>query len=784
MKQLPVLIIIICAASTYTWGQTMARLDGLINNHDLFISDAAVTLLKTPLTATTNASGEFQISDIPVGTYTLHIVAEGYADVLQKISLSPGDNVIKIALEKREKQLDEVVVSADKSKTDMQSLPLSLTVLSARDINESQIWDIRDLTAIIPGMYASHPGDLRNVVSIRGMTTSSYDPAVATYVDGVNQFSLDTYISQLHDIERIEVLRGPQGTLYGRNATGGVINIITKQPDTRTRGRVEVSFGNYGLQRYSGSLQSPFLSDKLLFGVAGILTQRNGIYTNVFSQESYDDMKLFQGNYFAKYKHNEKFSLQLNLKHQHHRNDGAFPLVMGDEEAFDQPFELDQNAQSTMNDRTFNASLTASYQSQRHGLSSQTSYQDNHRIYKNSIDGDFSSYDIVAIVNDYGKEWNRSRVWMHETRLHWRPHGDKIDWNFGIYGFLQKAPAKQGTYYGDDAEMYGVPMRNFTDISVNKLMGRGFAGFSQMTYQISPKFSLIGGLRYDYEYKRQNIAGLFDREGEPSITTLPDTSASAHFTDLSPKLALTYSWHENRQLYSTYSQGFRAGGISTLSSDPSAPPLMTYEPEQSTNFEIGSKNMLLNKKLRLNVALFYTKVTNGQVPVLVMPEALTMIRNTAQLSSKGVELEMSALFSNLEVDYSFGYTDAYYTDLITAQNESPTDLSRNKQIFTPNTTSFLRVQYIRNISRKAGNHFFARVEHKLIGKQYFDLANSISQEKYNLLSARMGIRYRKIEVAFWGANLTNTHYISYAYDFGAIHLGTPRTYGVSLKTAL
>src|SRR5690606_40195685 len=123
------------------------------------------------------------------------------------------------------------------------------------------------------------------------------------------------------------------------------------------------------------------------------------IYTNVFSQESYDDMKLFQGNYFAKYKHNEKFSLQLNLKHQHHRNDGAFPLVMGDEEAFDQPFELDQNAQSTMNDRTFNASLTASYQSQRHGLSSQTSYQDNHRIYKNSIDGDFSSYDIVAIVN-------------------------------------------------------------------------------------------------------------------------------------------------------------------------------------------------------------------------------------------------------------------------------------------------------------------------------------------------------------------------------------------------
>src|SRR5690606_10023269 len=106
-----------------------------------------------------------------------------------------------------------------------------------------------------------------------------YDPAVATYIDGVNQFGLDTYIAQLFDVERIEVLRGPQGTLYGRNAMGGVINIITRQPDNRTTGFAEASFGNYGQQRYGLGLRTPIVKDKLFISVSGLYDRRKGFYT-------------------------------------------------------------------------------------------------------------------------------------------------------------------------------------------------------------------------------------------------------------------------------------------------------------------------------------------------------------------------------------------------------------------------------------------------------------------------------------------------------------------------
>ena len=131
--------------------------------------------------------------------------------------------------------------------------------------------------------------------------TTSYDPAVATYIDGVNQFTLDTYIATLFDVERIEVLRGPQGTLYGRNAMGGVINIITKQPANNTNGFAEINIGNYNQQRYTLGLRTPLIKNKLFFGVAGVYNRRNGFYTNEFYNNSYDKRNTFTGNYYLKY---------------------------------------------------------------------------------------------------------------------------------------------------------------------------------------------------------------------------------------------------------------------------------------------------------------------------------------------------------------------------------------------------------------------------------------------------------------------------------------------------
>jgi len=211
---------------------------------------ASVYLLNSNFFAVTDTLGAFMIKNIPEGNYTVVASAIGYATINKTINLThEGKTSFDFQLIDASKQLDEVIVTAEKKEENVQTIPSSISALNAKSINDYRLWNSKEITAIVPNLYSANPGDGRNVTSIRGITSSSYDPAVTTYIDGVNQFTLDTYIPQLFDVERIEVLRGPQGTLYGRNAMGGVINIITKQPTNRTNGFLEISAGNYGEHR-------------------------------------------------------------------------------------------------------------------------------------------------------------------------------------------------------------------------------------------------------------------------------------------------------------------------------------------------------------------------------------------------------------------------------------------------------------------------------------------------------------------------------------------------------
>ncbi|MEP6514370.1 MAG: TonB-dependent receptor plug domain-containing protein, partial [Parafilimonas sp.] len=216
----------------------------ITDNRSNPVSDAFIYLLNTNMSAFSNAQGNFSFKYIPAGEYTVSVSAVGYATVNREFSAGIAHNELNIQLTDASGQLDEVVVTAQKKEESLQKIPLSITSISSTQVQQYRLWNSKELTAIVPNLYSNNSGDERNVTSIRGIVTTSYDPAVTTYIDGVNQFSLDTYIANLSDIERIEVLRGPQGTLYGRNAMGGVINIITKQPGNNTSGFAELNMGN------------------------------------------------------------------------------------------------------------------------------------------------------------------------------------------------------------------------------------------------------------------------------------------------------------------------------------------------------------------------------------------------------------------------------------------------------------------------------------------------------------------------------------------------------------
>ncbi len=681
--------------------------------------------------------------------------------------------------------LDAIVVTAQKKEEKLQKIPVSVSAITSRQVIDYRLWNTKEITAIVPNLYSADPGDNRNVTSIRGITTTSYDPAVATYIDGVNQFGLDTYISQLSDIERIEVLRGPQGTLYGRNAMGGVINIITKQPGNHITGFAEGNIGNYGQQRYAAGIRAPLVKNKLYLGASGIYDRRDGFYTNLYNNKDFDRQHSLSGNYYLKYIVNPRWSVTFNLKHLANRNNGTFPLVNGVEDALEHPFELNQNAVTEMVDNTFNTSLSVNHTGHAFNFSSQTAWQSNHRYYKDPIDGDFSPIDGVTIINDYGSKWNKVKVLTQEFRFTSPTTvASPLKWTAGTYMFMLDNPVKQTTHFGEDAEMVGSPDKNYGLIGTSKGKGFGIAFYGEAAYALNKQWELIAGIRYDYEHKKQQVLGEYqpDASPDPIFDFQPDTSATAHFNAFSPKVGILYHAAVHNDLYATYSRGYRAGGLTQLAADPSTPPLYAYKPEYSNNIELGSKNTFFNNKLRINVALFYATITDAQVPTLVLPAAITITKNAGKLTSKGAEIELAALpVRGLEINYQAGFTDAEYKTLKVPQNGGEVDLAGKKQLFTPDMTSMLALQYQFAVSRKPFIQLMARGEWQYLGEQYFDLANKIRQSPYNLLNTRTGIITRYVDLLFWARNIGNRKYISYAYDFGAVHLGNPETWGFTLR---
>jgi iron complex outermembrane receptor protein len=781
MKKILLFIsMLICTGAAY--GQSGNNVSGtIVNSKDQPVVGATVSLLNTNYVTSSDKSGAYHFKNIPNGQYLLHVSSIGFAEINKEVSVSGQNLTVNFSLTETANQLDEVVVTADKREEEVQKIPVSITPLTAKDVEDYKIWNLKDITAISPNLYSANPGDNRNVTGIRGIATTSYDPAVTTYIDGVSQFSLDTYIPVLFDVERVEILRGPQSTLYGRNAMGGVINVISKQPTNDVAGFAEIDEGNYAQQRYSIGIIGPLIKDKLFFGVAGLYNSLGGFYTNTYNNTKFDKQHSFIGNYFLKYLVDQRLSFTLNVKNYENRNNGPFALAGSPAEALNNPFKLDQNATTTMIDNIFNASLNANYTGRGFNFTSISTYQQNYRYYTKPIDGDFSSLDAVTEINNYGPAFNKVKVGTQEFRFSSPASASNLSWTGGVYGFYRYAPTKIGTHFGDDAAAVGSPITDFTSINTNIERNYGAAVFGQVEYAIDERLNLIAGLRYDYEHKKEEVKGEFQPDGGDVSVTQNDTSSTASFHAITPKVSLDYRLTEVNNLYAAYSRGFRAGGISQLSSDPSQPPLFAYKPEYSDNYEVGSKNTFLNNRLRVNVALFYSLVNNAQVPTLILPDAITVTKNAGKLNSKGAEVEIAATpLKGFQVDYNFGYTHARYTELQVASNGVVANLNGNHQVFTPDITSILALQYAYPINQDA--KMIVRGEWRYLGDQYFDLANQIEQKGYNTFNARFGVSLPRFELFLWGSNLGNKHYIDYAYDFGASHLGNPRTFGLTFRT--
>lgn len=682
---------------------------------------------------------------------------------------------------KIDKKLQEVVIySVEKRPQELLKTPSSITFLGSDQIRLYRLWDINNLNGIAPNFSLAHSGDNRNVAGIRGIVTTSYDQTVATYIDGVAQFNLDTYIPQLNDVENIEILRGPQGTFYGRNSMGGVINITTKKPTNEPSLHADLTIGNVNQKRVSMQVKKPLIKNKLFFSGAFLHDSRNGYYTNDFTNSTYDKQKqnniIIQLKYFIQ----KKWSLLVDLKNYRGLNFGAFPLNGDYKTALIKPFHLSQNQITAMHDYTNNASLFLQHKGNKVTFSFQTSFQNNYRYYDNTLDADFSAFEIIGVFNNYGRSFNNVKTFINEIKFQSaNPNKNKFNWTAGFYQFINSSPTKQATAFGNDAGMIGMPDKNFSIISYNHSKNSGLAGYIHSTYQVNEKFSLQAGARVDQEQRALSVKSEYEKQPYPLFTLLHDTTGKKGYFAFSPKLGMHFTINNQQFLYATYCRGFRSGGLSTVSSDPSQVPLSIFQPEYSSMFEIGFKGINKSKTIQYAMSVFYNHVTNIQTPFLILPQAITITKNAGSLISHGTELEITAKpIKGLTLQYHAGVTNATYQRFTTVIDGKQIELHHKKQIFTPNITQFLTTTYQKQMGQK---QLWINVQYVYSGSQFFDLVNLIEQKAYGLIHAQVGINVSKMKIYLWSRNISNKKYFSYAYNFGAVHLGNPRTLGIGIS---
>ncbi len=646
-----------------------------------------------------------------------------------------------------EYELGTMTVTAQKQEENIQEVPLSITVFDELDIEDRKIEKVGEIADYVPNLTLIDQGASGGYVpSMRGISAPLFQMTVSTglYVDGVPILMPIGFETEMFDIERIEVLRGPQGTLYGKNTEAGVINIITRQPDNEFRGRVSAEGGEDKKGQLSLNLSGPIQKDKLFLGIAGQYYQKDGFIENTTTGDMVDDREHLSGKGHLRWTPNDNLDISLIASFTEH-DDGTRRTNLTEQGAtmFWLPAPQDRKVSSNLEgwnkSKIDSQALKITYDiSNSFTLTSVSTRR--HFDWKDETDFDFSSATLQHINRD--SKFNKL---SQELRLD--STAERLKWLVGLY-----YDKDQNELNYNIASMYP----SMAGVTSQDIDGDAYAAFAHLTYALTEQFNLVGGLRYenqDQEFK-DNIYG----------TNLDDS-----WSGLTPKIALEYCFTPAIMTYISASKGFRSGGFNSFAMDPQ---YYSYDEEQLWSYDIGIKSAFLNNKLIINSSVFYMDITDMQVVQAVSPTA-EYTTNAAEATAKGVELEMTAIVTDgLSIMGGFGYTDVEFDKFSDASG----NYEGNKNPNAPEYTFNIGAQY-RHLSG-----FYARADLIGYGKMYFDKANEYSRDPYEIVNAKIGYEAENFDIYLYAKNLFDKEYDSEGvYGSGMyINYSDPREIGLQL----
>lgn len=659
--------------------------------------------------------------------------------------------------------LEEITVTAQKREERLQDVPAAVTAFSADRIADAGIERPKDFVNMTPNFMVYESQNAGNVsIVLRGVgQVRNGNPPVAVIEDGVLQVSPNQFNQELFDIQRIEVLRGPQGALYGRNAIAGAVIITTREPGNETEGRIRAGYANGGEFALGGAVSGAVVDDVLLYRLAGSYRDMDGLLYNPTLGQQVDgfDDRSVRGRFM--FKPTETLDVDLRLAYSRFDGGAFYYVAVPDGRPNDTRGTPDFNHPSTNQRELRDASLKIDWDLGFATLTSITAHNQVDEIF--TADLDFGPANALQATQ-------RLEVEAVSQELRFTsPSDQRLRWIGGVYWLdtdrrlATLGEADFGVFVGAPDGVIDGPFLDVDDF----FNIRSYAAFGQINYDLTDTLELAAALRYDEEKTEQ--------------TPLGQPMRDISFDKLQPKFVLSYKATPNVLGYASYAEGFRGGG---LNSSAAPEELRLWKAEESRNYEVGLKSTLLGGRLLINSALFYTQFDDQQIFILdVGPSALGQLgRNIDETALMGLEVELAYRpIPQLEINGGLGVMKSRIRKFA----ENPQFVG-NDSPKVPEREVTLGLQW--SVPFGPTGEFVARADYQHVGTMAWHVDNVDIRDPVDLVNLRLTLRRAGWSVALWGKNLLDDSYTDefYAREFSGFAVDNyfpdrGRRYGVEVS---
>jgi iron complex outermembrane receptor protein len=714
-------------------------------------------------------------------------------------------------------KLEEVVVTARKRSESFQDVPISVDAFTAQDIHAAGIENPRDFIAMVPNMTLVETQNVGNAfITIRGISQArNSEPSVAVVVDGVEETNPYEFNQELVDIKQIEVLKGPQGALYGRDAIGGAIIITTEDPSDHFEGSARAGVGNGVSEKGQVAVSGPLDSDGTLRYRASVnYYNTDGYLENTYLDKKADPEEDYSARLRLLFKPADAFSADFRfLYNQVNTTAYYYVIPRSDEANVFSSFTTPPNANNVTSPIQTNnlgmdhrgvtdAALKLDFNPGYGTITATTDY--NHTREIDAGDAyDFRPVATSIAYNDFftfvpsslGGSLDESQSQFIDEKTYSQEvrftslKTDGFSWIAGAYivhtdrfistgNLVDRGDGVPAVYYTPLVDPTN-PFATNTNVTflADSQSNNAWAVFSDFNWEITSQWEIDAAIRYDRD-ERQNTT-------DTPQQFLPDPSATtgevrnATFGAAEPKATLRYKPTDDLTFYGGWSRGFRSGGfnqtgvgaVAVVDGQKGVHDLFQAEIDDTS--EVGVKSEFLDHRLRANLSLYDTTSHNGY---FFFYDATTSTQNLGNLDAKykGAELELTAKATDrLDLYASFGYTDSRITNM-----EDPTVIGNQAPLVSKNTVN-AGVQYRQPI--RDGLNGIVRLDYQEIGRTWWDPYNVTSRDPVSLVDVRAGLEADKWSVTAWSKNLTNKIYDEEFSTGGFLWRALPRRYGVDVE---